>query len=191
VVLTRAQGVPGRVQAAAPGLQRWLVFAMGLLLLQVALGGWVSTNYAVLACSDFPKCQNSWWPDMNFDQGFALWRHLGMTPQGEPITFAALTAIHYVHRLMAYVLVLVLGGLAWQLSRSGMYQASRWIMALTVLQVASGLSNVVLGWPLLAALMHTAGAAALVLALTVCLASLQGQGTVLRTVPQTPSRWAL
>ena len=163
---------PGLVKHAPVGLRWLLVFAFGLLVLQIALGGWVSTNYAVLACSDFPKCQNSWWPAMNFEQGFTLWRHLGMTEHGEPIAFEALTAIHYVHRLMAYALVGLLVFLAWRMQRAGWTQASRWIAALTALQVASGLSNVVLGWPLLAALMHTGGAAALVLALTFCLAAL-------------------
>jgi cytochrome c oxidase assembly protein subunit 15 len=104
---------------------------------------------------------------MNFTQGFELWRHLGMTAAGEPIGFAALTAIHYVHRLMAYLVLMTLAVLAWQLNRrSGWRQASRVLAALVGLQLATGLSNVMLGWPLLAALLHTGGAAALVLALT-------------------------
>jgi cytochrome c oxidase assembly protein subunit 15 len=149
------------------GLRALLGLSYGLLLLQVALGGWVSTNYAVLACADFPRCQGSWWPLMNFQQGFELWRELGLTAAGEPIQFAALTAIHYVHRLMAVVVLLLLGLLAWRLNRhAGMRQQSRWIAALTGLQLATGLSNVVLDWPLLAAVLHTGGAAALVMVLT-------------------------
>jgi cytochrome c oxidase assembly protein subunit 15 len=141
------------------------VFA--LLTVQILLGAWVSTNYAVLACSDFPQCQNRWWPDMNFAQGFALWRHLGMTAAGEPIPFEALTAIHYVHRLMAFPVLVALGLLAWQLNRQPRWrQSSRVLAALVGLQLATGLSNVVLGWPMLAALLHTGGAAALVLVLT-------------------------
>jgi heme a synthase len=143
----------------------WLAFAA--LTLQIALGGWVSTNYAVLACSEFPKCQGSWWPVMNFDQGFEIWRKLGFTQAGEIISFEALTAIHYAHRMMAVVVVLVLVVLAWRLNGlPRMRRASRWIAALLGLQLATGLSNVVLGWPLLAALLHTGGAAALVIALT-------------------------
>ena len=94
------------------------------LVAQVALGGWVSTNYAVLACSEFPTCQGSWWPAMDFRQGFELWRHLGLTAGGEHITFAALTAIHYVHRLSAFVVFAALGGLAWQL-RGGALRPGR------------------------------------------------------------------
>ena len=143
---------------------RSLVLACwGLLMLQAALGGWVSSNYAVLACSDFPTCQGRWWPEMDFRQGFEVWRGLGLTSQGEHIGFAALTAIHYVHRLMAYLVLLLLMLLAWQLNRQpGWRVASRWLAGLLGLQLATGLSNVVLGWPLLAALLHTGGAAALV-----------------------------
>lgn len=152
-------------------LQRWTGVVAILLGVQILLGGWVSTNYAVLACSDFPLCQNRWWPEMNFSQGFELWRHLGVTSSGEPISFSALTAIHYVHRLMAYGVLTVLALLAWQLNRRAHWRAHGRVLALLVgLQLATGLSNVVLDWPLLAALLHTGGAAALVLTLTWILA---------------------
>lgn len=143
----------------------WLTFA--LLVLQIALGGWVSTNYAVLACTDFPMCQNSWWPEMNFDQGFQIWRELGLTRDGHHISFAALTAIHYAHRMMAAIVLLLLGVLAWRLNGiRGLRRPSRWIAGLTCLQFATGLSNVVLDWPLVAAVLHTGGAAALVVVMT-------------------------
>lgn len=157
--------------AIPAGARGWMVAAFVLLWLQVALGGWVSTNYAVLACSDFPTCQGSWWPQMDFRGGFELWRHLGVSGSGEHITFAALTAIHYTHRLMAYALFAVLGLLAWQLRGGPLRKAARWIAWLALWQFASGLSNVVLGWPLVAALAHTAGAAALVVVLTWALRS--------------------
>jgi cytochrome c oxidase assembly protein subunit 15 len=149
------------------GAQRgWLVAAFVLLWIQVALGGWVSTNYAVLACSEFPKCQGAWWPAMD-SHGFEFWRELGKTAAGEHITFAALTAIHYAHRLMAYVVFGVLGVLAWKLHRVRLLEKqSRWIAGLALAQLATGLSNVVLGWPLAAAVAHTGGAAALVAVLT-------------------------
>ena len=152
--------------AVTPGLRIALVAGFALLWAQVALGGWVSSNYAVLACSDFPRCQGSWWPEMAWHQAFELWRPLGHTGAGEPITFAALTAIHYVHRLMAYLLLPVLWALAWALSRQGLRAQGRAMGLLALLQLLTGLSNVVLGWPLLAAVLHTGGAAALVLAFT-------------------------
>lgn len=141
---------------------RTALFGLFLLVLQIALGGWVSTNYAVLACNTFPQCQGSWWPEMDFAQGFALWRPLGTNAEGTPLTFAALTAIHYVHRLLAYGVLLYLFVFAWRVRHTdGWQQAARGVMFLLALQLVTGLSNVVLGWPLLAAVMHTGGAAAL------------------------------
>lgn len=162
---------PSRRQSTSPqqvkGLLVLLSVSAMLLLLQISLGTWVSTNYAVLACSDFPKCQGSWWPEMNFAQGYTLWRELGMTGDAQPISFAALTAIHYVHRLMAYAILLLLALLGWKMMAvASLRKAARWLVWLTVLQGLTGLSNVVLGWPLISALLHTAGAAALVMVLT-------------------------
>ncbi len=153
--------------AVGAGL-RWAVLAgLVLLVAQIALGGWVSTNYAVLACNTFPQCQDSWWPEMDFAQGFQLWRSLGQTAMGDWLPMPALVAIHYAHRLGAYVLVLALGGLcAWLWRHSDRFIPwAKTLAALLSLQVATGLSNVVLDWPLVAALLHTAGSAALLLTL--------------------------
>lgn len=149
------------------GLRTLLTATTALLALQIALGGWVSTNYAVLACTQFPTCQNSWWPAMNFGQGFEIWRHLGLTPGGVPIEFSALTAIHYVHRLMAYLVFVALGVVAWRLMRiEALRGQAKWLAGLALLQLATGLGNVLLGWPLVAAVLHTGGAAALAVVLT-------------------------
>ncbi len=144
-----------------------LVGGFALLWLQIALGGWVSTNYAVLACTDFPTCHGKWWPYMDFSQGFEIWRQLGKTGEGENIGFAALTAIHYTHRLSAYLVFAVLGVLVWRMRRvPALRRQSAWLAGLLALQFLTGLSNVVLGWPLIAAVLHTGGAAALVIVLT-------------------------
>ena len=149
-------------------LRRGVVVLLGLALLQAALGGWVSTNYAVLACRDFPTCQGQWWPEADFGRGFTLLRELGRTAGGDYLPFAALTAIHLAHRLGALVVFVGLGVLAWRLwAVDG--AARRWAQALlgvAAWQLASGLGNVVLGWPLLAAVAHTGGAAALLVMLT-------------------------
>ena len=147
---------------------RWLIVAtFSLLWLQIALGGWVSTNYAVLACTDFPACQNSMWPAMNFSEGFTLWRELGAGRNGDNISFQALTAIHYVHRLSAYIVFAAMLVLAARLYKvQALRGSAMWLLGLAVLQVATGLGNVLLGWPLAAAVMHTGGAAALVIVLT-------------------------
>lgn len=175
LALLRAQSVA--YAQAAPGssgpvhLHDGTRFALGLvyalLWIQIALGGWVSTNYAVLACSDFPTCQGRWWPDMDLRHGFALWRELGMAHTGEALPFAALTAIHFVHRIGALVLFVALG---WLVSRlwavSGMRPTARLLLGLALWQFLSGVSNVVFDWPLLAAVAHTGGAAGLVIVMT-------------------------
>ena len=149
----------------------WAVFALSVL--QIALGGWVSTNYAVLACTDFPTCQGHWWPEMDFDHGFTVLRELGAGKDGGFLPFAALTAIHYTHRIGAAIVLSAMLWLAWRLYASRDPAQQRWagaLVAVAVWQFASGLSNVVLGWPLVAALAHTAGAAALITLLVVMLA---------------------
>jgi len=147
-------------------LDRWALGLAALaLLLQIALGGWVSTNYAVLACTGFPQCNGRWWPAMNWSEGFTLARELGRRADGAPIAMTALAAIQWTHRLFAVVFTAAMGWLAARLWRRG--NPSRRhaviILGVVVVQWATGLSNVVLGWPLVAALAHTAGAAALVI----------------------------
>ncbi len=146
-----------------------LIGGFVLLFWQIALGGWVSTNYAVLACTEFPKCQGVWVPPMDMKQGFEVWRELGQTGQGTSIAFPALTAIHVVHRMFAFVVFGVLVYAAWLLFKQGQKSSAAWIAGLLAWQLVTGLSNVVLGWPLAAAVSHTGGAAGLVL---VCMAAL-------------------
>ncbi|WP_228529532.1 COX15/CtaA family protein [Diaphorobacter caeni] len=148
-----------------------------LVIVQTLLGGWVSTNYAVLACTTFPTCQGSWWPAMDFSQGFQIWRELGLLKDGSHISFQALTAIHYVHRLAAYIVLAALIALAWRMHRAQVLRdQTRWLAGLTLLQFLTGLSNVVLDWPLVAAVLHTGGAAALLVVLTWGLAASRPAG---------------
>ncbi|MBY4596231.1 COX15/CtaA family protein [bacterium BD-1] len=156
----QAAGAVREVLGSGMRLLLWLAAVM--VVIQIALGGWVSTNYAVLACNTFPQCQGGWWPEMDFSQGFELWRPLGFSRDGSGLEFTALTAIHYTHRLFAYAVLLVLGVLVWRLHQAGVLAAQRrWLLALAALQLLSGLSNVVLDWPLVAALAHSGGASAL------------------------------
>ena len=172
LLAAQAQRLPRAPLPLSPGLRRGFHAVAALLAVQLALGGWVSTNYAVLACSDFPTCQGVWWPAMDFEHGFTVLRGLGAGKDGGWLPFAALTAIHVTHRLFAAVVFAGLLLLAWRLRRlqaRGVVAAGRFALGLAGLalwQFASGLSNVVLGWPLVAALAHTAGAAALVVMLT-------------------------
>ncbi|MEO8835263.1 MAG: COX15/CtaA family protein [Caldimonas sp.] len=168
----QAERYAPRGLALAPALRAGLVVVAALTVAQAALGGWVSSNYAVLACRDFPTCQGAWWPDMDIGQAFVVRRPLGAGGNGDFLGFPALTAIHMAHRLGALVLLPALGWLAWRLHATG-GEARRWafvLLALIAWQTASGLGNVLLGWPLVVAVAHTAGAAALVVVLTILLA---------------------
>lgn len=158
---------PGRNDLAAlRRLRPALLLGFGLVVAQIALGGWVSTNYAVLACQGFPQCNGAWLPEMNFADGFTLWRELGHTASGELLDRESLVAIHWLHRAFAIV---VLAYLAWLASRLGRLPSLRrfsgGLWFLLGLQFFTGLSNIVLGWPIVAALAHNGGAALLVLTL--------------------------
>ena len=137
-----------------------------LLVLQVALGGWVSTNYAALACSDFPLCNGQLVPEMDFEHGFTLWRHLGMTASGDYLPFQALTAIHWVHRSFAFVVILYVVWLAHRAMRDGgLRRTGRWLLLVIGLQLLTGLATIYFNWPLAIAVVHNGGAALLVLLL--------------------------
>ena len=148
-----------------------LLVAFMTIFIQVFLGAWVSTNYAVLACPDFPTCLGAAWPETNWVEGFTLWRELGLNAQGEFISPVALQTIHWAHRLFAVLVLIVLSFLAWRALQlatpaiPGLKRFGKLLFGLLALQVLSGISNVVFQWPLLAALLHTAGSAALVFCL--------------------------
>ncbi|MYN03493.1 heme A synthase [Pseudoduganella sp. DS3] len=155
-------------ESARLGRIRLLAALSGLVLLvQLALGAWVSSNYATLACMEFPQCGGAWVPEMDFEHGFHLWRDLGKTAAGHYLPFSALTAIHWVHRNFAAVVLLVLGLTAWQAWRvGGLASHARWLAALLALQALSGVATIYFNFPLAIAVVHNAGAAALVLVLT-------------------------
>jgi heme a synthase len=144
-----------------PG-QTAALFGLGLLALQISLGGWVSTNDAVLACTGFPTCNGAWLPPMDFAQGFELWRALGRTGNGDVITQNALVAIHWTHRLFALIVTPYLIWLGLHFRRfSVLRHSANGLIALVIVQFVTGLFNVVLQWPLLIALVHSAGSAIL------------------------------
>jgi cytochrome c oxidase assembly protein subunit 15 len=156
----------GRVVRVAASRAPYLL-AAAVLALQIALGGWVSTNYATLACSDFPLCNGAVVPDMDFEYGFTLWRELGKTAAGHYIPMSALTAIHWVHRNFAVVVVLVLGYAAWRARTvPRLRPLARNIAIVLALQALTGIATVFFSFPLAIAVLHNAGAAMLVLLVT-------------------------
>lgn len=148
-----------------------LLFTSVVLSIQIFLGAWVSTNYAVLACPDFPTCLGTFMPETDWQEGFTLWRQLGLNAQGESISPVALQTIHWAHRVFAVIAIAalsLLGIRALQLSHPTLPRMSgiaKLLLGLLILQALTGISNVVFQWPLLAALLHTAGSAALVFCL--------------------------
>lgn len=140
--------------------------ALVLLACQIALGAWVSTNYAALACTDFPLCQGAVIPPMDFEHGFTLWRHLGKTAAGDYLPFSALTAIHWVHRTFAFLVLIVV---AWAAIRAlkdqGLHKTAKWILIVIAIQFCTGLATIYLDWPLAIAVLHNGGAALLLLLL--------------------------
>jgi len=156
-----------------PSLRAALICVTLLVWMQISLGGWVSTNYAVLACEGVPLCNGQWWPAWN-GLGFEVWRDLGHSTDGEILPFSALVSIHVVHRFMAGIVALALLLLTWRLKVAQVLtRQARWLQTLLLLQLLTGLSNVVWDWPLLAAVMHTGGAAGLVVVLTWALTASQ------------------
>jgi cytochrome c oxidase assembly protein subunit 15 len=171
---------------AAAGRKLCLPAALALVILfcQIALGGWVSTNYAALACSDIPTCHGVWLPEMDFGNGFTLWRHLGKTADGDFLPFPALTAIHWTHRVFALVVAVAVGVIALRAMKvAGLRKTGTWLLAALALQIVIGVSTVYLNWPLALAVAHNGCAALLVLLLTML-----NYKARLAAVPQTADR---
>ena len=181
----RATHLPIRL-ADARVLRRWLIAGIVVLGVQIALGGWTSANYAALACGgggwttaehhylDFPRCVGQWWPQTDFHEGFVLWRGVGVDYEGGVLDGASRIAIQLAHRMMAMVVFVYLLWLAVRLYRTpGMRGWASLLGVLVLAQVALGVLNVKLALPLHVAVMHNAGAAALLFVLVSLLARLK------------------
>lgn len=159
----------GLDEGALARLRAPALIALVLLCAQILLGGWTSTNYAALACTDLPRCQGRWWPEVNFEDAFHVFRELGRTDDGDFLPMQALTAIHLMHRIGAICVVLWLGWLALRVIRlPGVKGFGLALLCALGLQFALGVSNVWFSLPISVAVGHTGGAA-LLLALLVVL----------------------
>ena len=151
------------------GLRLWAVLALVVLVAQIALGGWTSANYAAMACPDFPTCQGRWWPEMDFSEGFTLWRGIGIDYEGGVLDNAARVAVHVTHRIGAVITGLFLGALGVALAGWGgdrmIRLAGVTLLAVLGMQIALGIATVVGHLPLAVAAAHNAGAALLLLTL--------------------------
>ena len=158
----------GAQAASGRKLRGWVVAALTILAAQIALGGWVSSNYAALACPDFPTCQASMWPQMDFKDAFVLWRGLGVDYEGGVLDHPARVAIHFTHRVGAVIAALALGCVAWLAARHGGSRKVRiagTMLGITlVAQLLLGPAMVLTHLPLALATAHNAVAALLTLA---------------------------
>lgn len=170
----RATDAPIRM-VEAWRLRGWLWAGLALLAVQTALGGWVSANYAALACgNDFPTCVGRWWPPHDFREGFVLWRGIGVDYEGGVLDGASRIAIQLAHRIGALVLFAYLATLSVRLLRTpGMRGWASALGLLLLAQVSLGIANVKLGLPLWVAVAHNAGAALLLFVLVSLLARLR------------------
>ncbi len=158
---------PFATPALTPTLRRFILLALAVAIAQITLGGWTSTNYAALGCSDFPACYpGQWWPAMDFGEAFTLWRGLGVNYEYGVLANDARTAIHMTHRLGALLTLLVVGALGLRLLAQRETLGRR-LGALTLLllatQIGLGITNVLGHLPLPVAVAHN-GVAALLLA---------------------------
>jgi cytochrome c oxidase assembly protein subunit 15 len=169
--LVLGQGRHGGDSAAADdrALRGYALLGLALLIVQIALGGWTSANYAALACPDFPTCQTYWWPPMDFREAFAPWRGLGVSYEGGVLANDARVTVHMMHRLGALVVALYLGWLSGRLIAAARAHALRRfgvaIAVLLAIQLGLGIANVLLHLPLPVAVAHTGGAVLLLLSL--------------------------
>jgi heme a synthase len=158
-----------QITAREGALRKFALVGLAVLGLQIALGGWTSTNYAAVACPDFPTCQHSWWPPMDYRDAFVLWRGIRLDYEGGVLANPARVAIHFTHRLGAAVagsILIALGLLAAAGARSTRLRwAGRLLAVAVALQISIGVATVHFGVPLPLATLHNAGAAFLVVSM--------------------------
>ena len=166
--------------ANAPKLRRLLWAGFGLLVLQIALGGWTSSNYAAWACgAQFPKCLDNWWPTTDFRQAFVLWRGFGIDYSGGVLDNPARVAIQMTHRIVAFIVFGHLFAVGVRLLRTpGLGGWGALLVTLLLTQIVLGIANVAFALPLPVAVAHNAGAALLLFVVVSLLARLRRPASV-------------
>jgi cytochrome c oxidase assembly protein subunit 15 len=152
----------------ASGLKNWTLIALLILIGQIALGGWTSTNYVALHCPDFPTCQGRWLPELDMDEAFTIWRDSGVDYEGGVLSLNAGVTVHFMHRLGALTVLFVVGLLALRCLFGG-YSGVRFlggtVLLLLVIQISLGIANVMLRLPMPIAVSHNGVAALLLMSL--------------------------
>jgi cytochrome c oxidase assembly protein subunit 15 len=148
------------------GLQLALAFALILVVVQIALGGWTSANYAAMACVDFPTCRGEWWPALQLSEAFSFMPSLDHNYEGGWLSHPLRVTIHFMHRLFAVIVFVTLGSLSlWiAVKKAALRKAALITFALLCTQIALGISNILFLLPLPVATAHNGCAALLLLA---------------------------
>lgn len=149
-------------------LRPWAVLGLLIVIAQIALGGWTTSNYAALACPDFPTCQARWLPEMDAAAGFDVFQHIGPNYLGGTLDNMARVAIHFGHRLGALVTAVYIAVFASQLLAAALPETRRMALVLIgvlIAQIGLGISNIVFKFPLGVAVAHNLTGALLLLAL--------------------------
>ena len=160
------------------GKTRTLVWLAILVLTgQIFLGGWVSTNYAVLACADFPGCGGTFIPNVDWREGFTFARELGRKPDGSFLTIEALRAIHWAHRIGALIttVVVLVAALSLMRSHAALKRQALWIKLALIAQIVVGISTVIFNQPIIVATAHSFIAATLMATLVVAAYRVSGR----------------
>jgi cytochrome c oxidase assembly protein subunit 15 len=164
----RHWGVASRRFLPSATTRFWVRGALVIILLQIFLGGWTSSNYAALACLDFPTCNGAWLPEMDFANGYHFIRELGQGADGNPLQLSALTAIQWTHRIGALVVLLYLSWLVWSVMKREQLKAVGTVMLIVLLaQLGLGMANLLLQLPLVLAVAHNLGAALLLITVVI------------------------
>ena len=147
--------------------RNWAKLALLVLIVQIFLGGWTSTNYVALHCPDFPTCQGQWWPETDFSEAFVFFKESGVNYEGGSLSIKAGTTVHLMHRVGALISTTVIATLALLLvftSTNRIIKNCSWlVLALLSLQVGLGISNVLLHLPIPVAVSHNAVATLLLM----------------------------
>jgi len=155
-------------EVAPCSLKIWAFIALLVLIGQIALGGWTSTNYVAFHCPDLPMCQGRWLPELDIDEAFTIWRPSGVDYEGGTLSLNAGVTVHFMHRLGAVIALLVIGLLALRCI-FGRYAAVRLlgstVLLLLIIQISLGIANVMLRLPMPVAVSHNAVAALLLMSL--------------------------
>ncbi len=161
-------GSPSKRIVESALVRFWIRGALVVIFAQIFLGGWTSSNYAALACTDFPTCHGEWMPEMDFGTAFHWVRELGQTAAGQPLELSAFTAIQWTHRVGALITFIYLSTLGVMLIKNERLKSFGVLLfALLFMQISLGIGNLVLHLPLALAVGHNMGAALLLITIVV------------------------